>query len=140
MKYSLGNNVLHGFPSANAHPHVASKNLLQDSNSDIASASHWFCLAMKAFVMADFLDVDEHATDICGVHIASEGGVSVLVEGSTSSGNSGNSMIAVILVMNHMLIFLLGIHTFILTVTIIISITQGDWSCPLFYLYRVHFY
>ena len=92
------------------HPPVASKNLLQDSSSDIASASHWFCLAMKAFVMADFLGVDEHATDICGVHIASEGGaseggVSVLVEGSTSSGNSGNSMIAVILVMNHVQIF-----------------------------------
>ena len=59
---------------------------------------------MKAFVMADFLRVDEHATDIYGVHIASGGGVPVLVEGSTSSGNSGNSMIAVILVMNHVLI------------------------------------
>ena len=56
---------------------------------------------MKAFVMADFLGVDEHATDVCGVHIASGGVVPVLIEGSTSSGNSGNSMIAVILAVNH---------------------------------------
>ena len=103
--------MLHGFPSANVHPHVASKNLLQDSNSDVISDSHRFCLAMKALVIADFLGVDEQAADVCGVHIASGVAVLVLVEGnvdstsSKESGSTGNSMIAVNLVMNHVLIF-----------------------------------
>ena len=110
-KYSLENNVLHGFPSANVHPHVASKNLLQDSNSTAISASDRFCLAINAFVIADFLGVDEHTADICGVHIASGATVLALVEGngdstsSSESGSTGNSIIAVNLVINHVLIF-----------------------------------
>ena len=103
--------MLHGFPSANVHPHVASKNLLQDSNSDAISASHRFCLAMKALVIVDFLGVDEHAADVCGVHMASGVAVLALVDGnvdstsSSESGSTGNSIIPVNLLMNHVLIF-----------------------------------
>ena len=103
--------MLHGFPSANVHPQVASKNLLQDSDSFAISASHCFCLAIKAFVIADFLDVDEHAADVCGVHMASGVAVLALVEGnvdstpSSESGSTGNSMIPVNLLMDHVLMF-----------------------------------
>ena len=104
MKYSLENSILHGFPSANLHPHVASKNLSHIANSDACSDSHRFCLAMKALVIADCLGVDEQVACACGVHTGS--GESVLDEGNVEeSGNTSNSMIAVNLVMINVLMF-----------------------------------
>ena len=83
MKYSLENNVLHGFPSANLHPHVASKNLSYIANPDACSDSHRFCLAMKALVIADCLGVNEQVAGIYGVHTVSE--EAVLDEGNVDS-------------------------------------------------------
>lgn len=109
MKYSRENNVLHGFPFANVHPHVVSKKLSHFDNSDACSDSHLFCLALEALAIANCLGVDELAAGICGVHTAS--GEAVLNGGSVvsasvkESGSTGNSMIAVNLVMTNVLIF-----------------------------------
>ena len=101
VKYSLENNVLHGFPSANLHPHVASKNLSHVANSDACSDSDRFCLAMKALVIAVCLGVDEQVACACGVHTTSGESKGNVEE----SGNTGNSMIAVNLMMMSVLIF-----------------------------------
>ena len=94
-RYSLKNNVLHGFPSAYVL-HVASKNLLQDSISDVILDSHCFCLAMEALVIVDFLDVDEQAADVCEILIASRVAVLVFVEGMLTPHHRMNQTVQVI--------------------------------------------
>ena len=87
--------MLHGFPSAYVL-HVASKNLLQDSISDVILDSHHFCLAMEALVIVDFLDVDEQAADVCEILIASRVAVLILVEGMLTPHYRMNQAVQVI--------------------------------------------
>lgn len=72
VKYCFENNVLHGFPLASVHPHVAT---------------------LKAFLIADCRGVDEHAADnYCGVPMTS--GVAlfkVVSVDSTSWKESGST-------------------------------------------------
>ena len=91
------------------HPHVASKNLSHFDSSDANSDSHCFCLALKAFLIADCLGVDEQAAGNCGVHMTSGEALfkerSVDSTSSKESGSTGNSMIPVKLVRINVVIF-----------------------------------
>jgi len=73
----LENSVLHGSLSARLQPHVSEKNFSHFESSNSCCFSHFLCLARKAFLMADCLDVEavdgveEQADDVCGVHMVS---------------------------------------------------------------------